>query len=160
MPGPKIDKNTVITVGAIIGLLYGAKLLKNIFEFLGISQTQEGQNYEQNLSNANSYWNGQYWQKQGPGTRLIKEAGCEYLYNEIYDSFNWYDDNETRIYAAFKTIIKAKSQLSYFSWWLQTKKNMDLLRWLHGSNYGPFGDHLSVEEIQVIDDYVKTLPNK
>lgn len=157
---PLINKNTLFLIGGAIALLYGSKLLKTLFEGLGISQTKEGQEYDQQISNPGSFWNGELWQKLPPPARILKNETCEYLYNEIYDSFSWYNDDETRIYAAFKSVIKAQSQLSYFSWWLQKNKNMDLLRWLHGSNYGPLGDHLSVEEIAVITNYVQGLPKK
>jgi hypothetical protein len=160
---PKIafNKETVVTVGAVVLLFYGSKLLKSLFETLGISQTKEGQEYDQLLADPGSFWNSLYWRKIAPGrpVHILSEANANSLYEEIYDSFGIFNDDEARIYAAFKYYIKYKSQLSYFSEWVNKKKGLDLLRWLHGSNYGPVGDHLSVAEIAVITDYVKGLPN-
>ena len=151
----------VITAGAVVLLIYGTKFLKSFFEELGLIQTKQGKEYDQMLSDSDSFWNGNYWKKIAPKkpVHILTEANANSLYKEIYNSFGIFDDDETRIYAAFKYYIKYKSQLSYFSYWLQKNKDLDLLRWLHGTNFGPVGDHLSVSEIGVITDYVKGLPN-
>lgn len=153
----KVDTGTVVAVGAGVLLLTGFSVVKKLLEGIGIFQSQDGKDYEQHLSNPGSFWNPGFWEKGPSGTKLITQAGCEWLYNEIYDSFGFWGDDENRIYAAFKTLT-TQSQLSYFAWWLLRNKNMDLLRWLHGSNFGPVGDHLSVSEIAVITDYFKRLP--
>jgi len=155
----KVDVGTILTIGAGAALLYGLKATTAIFQELGITQSQAGKDYDWHLANPNSFWNGNFWQKGPPGTLLITHAGCQWLYDEIYNSFGFFDDDEERIYAAFKSKVKTKSQLSYFSYWLQLNKGKDLLRWLHGGNYGPIADHLSVKEISVITKYVEKLPD-
>lgn len=153
----KVDTSTVLTVGAGLALVVGFSTIKKLLESLGIFQSQDGKDYEDLLSDPGSFWNPGFW-KAGPvGTLILTTGSCEWLYNEIYNSFSVWGDDENRIYAAFKQ-LKTQSQLSFFSDWVQSNKGTDLLRWLHGSNVGPVGDHLSVSEIAVITDYFKKLP--
>lgn len=153
----KIDTGTIITIGAGVALLFGMKTISSILEELGVIKSKDGKDYDNNINNPYSFWNPLFWQQGGPGTLLITAAHCQWLYSEIYNSFGIFNDDEARIYAAFKT-LKTQSQLSYFSWWIQQNKNLDLLKWLKGGNWGPIGDHLSVAEIAVITDYFKRLP--
>lgn len=148
-----------MTVGAGIAMIMAFKTIKNILEEIGLGQSEEGQSYDEHLANPNSFWNGLMWKKGPVGTHLLTNAQCTWLYDEVYNSFSIWGDDEQRIYAAFKGgLIKYQSQLSYFSYWVQQNKGKDLLRWLHGGNWGPIGDHLNVEEINVITEFVARLP--
>lgn len=149
--------STLMLIAAAIALIGGFSIIRKILIELGLFQSQEGQEYDENVSSPKSFWNPLFWQQGPVGTFLITHAGCTWLYNEIYDSFGVLGDDEARIFAAFKT-LKTQSQLSYFSDWVQRNKGKDLLKWLKGTDWGPVGDHLSVAEIAVITDYVKKLP--
>lgn len=153
----KIDQKSILTIGLAVLMIFGFSTLKKFFEGLGIFQSKEGKEFDQEISDPGSFWNPGFWQKGGSGTLILTDAACEWLYNEIYNSFSIWGDDEKRIFSAFKT-IKTQSQLSYFSYWLMQKKNIDLLKWLKGSDWGPVGDHLSVDEISVITTYIKQLP--
>lgn len=154
----KVDTGTVFAIGTGLAMLLAFKTITKILEDLGLSQSEEGKNYDEHLANPYSFWNPLFWTKGPTGTHLVKSDTCKWLYDEIYNSFSFWGDDEQRIYSAFKETIKYQSQLSYFSDWVQKNKGKDLLRWLHGGNWGPVGDHLSVSEIQVITDYVSKLP--
>lgn len=155
----QINPNTVLIIsGGIVAILVGMPIIKSILENLDLIDTKSEKDFDEQINDPGSFWSPVFWQKCGAGTKLLKIADCENLYNEIYDSFGIFDDDETRIYAAFKNNIKYQSQLSFFSWYMSKYKNKDILDWLIGSKYGPFGDHLSTGEISVITDYVKKLP--
>lgn len=153
----KIDVGTVTAVGLAAVMFIGLDTLKKFLLELGIGQTPEGNQYDENVSNPNSFWSPLFYQKAPAGSLLLTSASCQWLWDEINDSFGTFGDDEARIFAAFKG-LKTQSQLSFFSWWVQQNKGVDLLKWLKGTDYGPFGDHLSVKEIAVITDYVKKLP--
>lgn len=149
------NTGTYIKWGAIF--LFGFPLLKQTMEGLGIWRSKEEKNFDNQQSDPGSFWNPQFWRTGGDGTLLLTDAACNWLYNEIYDSFSLINDDESRIYAAFKT-LRTQSQLSWFAHWVQTRKGMDLLDWLIGSKYGPVGDHLSAAEVYNITQYINKLP--
>jgi hypothetical protein len=150
----KIGVDTVLMVAAGGTLILGFDLVKKLLVNLGIWDSPEEQSYDDEVNNPYSFWSPLFWQQGPDGTVLITNSGCEYLYNEIYDSFGILGDDESRIYATLKT----QSQLSYFSWWLAKNESLDLLNWLLGNNTGPIGDHLSTAEIKIITDYFSKLP--
>lgn len=140
-----------------IAAIIGVKTITNILEKVGLFSSKESKNYDEHVSNPKSFWNPLMW-KDGPaGTMILRHEFCQWLYKEIYNSFHWYGDDEDRIYAAFHN-LKTQSQLSYFSYWLQENKKLNLISWLIGSNIGPFGDHLSAAEIDKITQYFNKLP--
>ena len=151
------NNNTVKYVALGAGALILFPAVREIMEQLGFWQSKESKDFDNNQNNPYSYWNPLFWTQGPENTLLITEAGCQWLYNEIYNSFGVFDDDEGRIYAAFKS-LKTQSQLSYFSYWCREKKGVDLLDWLKGGNYGPVGDHLSTSEIAYITEYFKKLP--
>lgn len=151
------NSNTVKYVAIGLGVLFVFPAIRGLMENLGVWQSKDSKDFDNAQANPYSYWNPLFWQQGGEGSLLITTSHCNWLYNEIYNSFGIFDDDESRIYAAFKT-LKTQSQLSYFSWWVNKNKGIDLLDWLKGGNYGPIGDHLSTSEIAVITDYFKKLP--
>lgn len=153
----KDNNNTGKIVLYTVGGLIAFSIVRELLENLGLWQSKESKDYDQEKANPYSFWNPLFWRQGGEGTLLLTNAKCQWLYNEIYESFGFFNDDESRIYSAFKT-LKTQSQLSYFSWWLQNNKGTDLLDWLKGTNTGPIGDHLDTEEISVITNYFKQLP--
>lgn len=153
----KIDMSTLLVIGAGGVMLLGFDTIKKMLESIGLWDDADTKDFDNQIENPDSFWNPVFWQRGPDGTIVLTHDFCTWLYNEIYDSFGIFDDDESRIYAAFKR-LKTQSQLSYFSYWVQKNKNTDLLEWLKGGKYGPVGDHLSVKEIAIITDYFKGLP--
>lgn len=154
---PKVDEKTVIIATMGIAAIIGVKTITNLLERIGIFSSKESKSYDDHVTNPKSFWNPLMW-KDGPAdTLILKNQFCEWMYKEIYNSFSFWGDNEDRIYAAFHS-LKTQSQLSYFSYWMQENKNINLLSWLIGSNIGPWGDHLSASEINKITQYFNRLP--
>lgn len=151
------ENNTGTYIKWGIITLVAFPMVRATMENLGLWQSKEGKDFDNQQTDPGSFWNPKFWESGPDGTLLLTEASCSWLYNEIYDSFNWYNDDESRIYAAFKA-LKTQSQLSYFSHWVQTRKGMDLLDWLIGGKYGPVGDHLSAAEVYNITEYISKLP--
>lgn len=143
---------------ALAGItLIGFKTLTKILEEIGLFKSKEAKAYEDQVGDPGSFWNPGFWRTGPGGTKLLTHEFCQWLYEEISDSFGIFDDNEDRIYAAFHRLT-TQSQLSYFSYWVQMNKSKNLLSWLIGGNIGPVGDHLSAKEINKITDYFKQLP--
>lgn len=153
----KIDMPTLLVVGVGGAMLIGFDVVVKFLRELGIGQTKEGHDYDDQVSNPGSFWSPNFWKAGPPGTHLVTNDYASQLFNEIDNSFGFLGDDEAAIYAAFKK-LSYQSQLSYFSYWVQQNKGLDLLKWLKGSDYGPWGDHLSVKEISVITDYFSRLP--
>jgi len=153
----KIDMSTLLLIGAGGAMLLGFDTIKKLMESIGLWKSKDEKDFDENTSNPDSMWSPLFWTKGGTNTLILTNSFCNWLYDEIYDSFGVFNDDEARIYAAFKQ-LKTQSQLSYFSYWVQQNKGTDLLEWLIGGKYGPVGDHLSVSEIKVITDYVSKLP--
>jgi len=138
-------------------MLIGFKTISKLLTELGIFSSQGAKDYEAEVENPYSFWNPLFWQKAPAGSWILRVETCEWIWNEIINSFSTWGDNEDRIYAAFHT-MKTQSQLSFFSEWVQTNKKKNLLTWLLGGDIGPFGDRLSAYEISKITDYFKRLP--
>lgn len=153
----KVDSAVVITVALGAVALIGLKTITGLLEQIGLFKSAAAKDYEQELKNPYSFWNPLFWTKGPVGTLGLTMAYCEWLYNEIDDSFSFWGDNEDRIYAAFHTLT-TQSQLSFFSQWVQDHKRKNLLSWLIGGNVGPWGDHLSASEINKITGYIERLP--
>lgn len=153
----KIDLDTAIVIGGGAVLFFGFDVVKKLFENIGFWKSPGEKSYDEEANNPYSFWSPRFWEQGGDGTLLLTHAKCTWLYDEIYDSFGFWDDDESRIYAAFKT-LKTQSQLSYFSYWVAINKGTDLLDWLLATKTGPVGDHLSADEIKVITDYFNKLP--
>lgn len=152
----KIDTSTVLTVGLGVMLLKGFKLFDGILEGLGLSQSQAGHDYDEQVSNPNSFWSAAFWKAAPAGSKLLKTADMQNMKDAIEDAFGVFGDDEAKVIGVFKS-LQTQSQLSFFADWFQQQTGNDLLKYLKGTDYWP-NDHLSVQEISVITDYIKRLP--
>lgn len=111
-----INLNVVLIVGAAVGAYYF--VLKPILEATGIKSTAEE---EETKKKAAILVNNGVWE---PVTSLLKKyppanyivqlmtvKESEYIANEIWSSWSWINDDEERVYAAFKK-IRYQSQIS------------------------------------------------
>lgn len=111
-----INLNVVLIVGAAVGAYYF--VLKPILEATGLKSTAEE---EETKKKAAILVNNGIWE---PVTSLLKKyppanyivqlmtvKESEYIAKEIWSSWSWIDDDEERVYAAFKK-IRYQSQIS------------------------------------------------
>jgi len=152
----KIDTGSVMAVGLGAVFFLGLDTIKKILLELGIGQTQEGQDYDNQVSNPGSFWSPSFWKTGGANTKILTEATCIRINDQIVNAFSMWNDNEAAVIAAFKQMT-TQSQLSYFAERFASYQGMDLLKWLKGSDVWP-DDRLSVKEISIITDYFKALP--
>lgn len=152
----KIDTGSVVAVGVGALMFIGLDTIKKFLLELGIGQTKEGQDYDDQVSDPGSFWSPGFWKTGGAGTKLLTEATCIRINDQIVNAFGMWNDNEAAVIAAFKQ-MQTQSQLSFFAEWFARVQGMDLLKWLKGSDIWP-DDRLSVKEISIITDYFKGLP--
>lgn len=139
-----------------VGLL-AVGALNKILQALGIFKSKDEKDYEDQTNNPYSFWNPLFWQQGPPGTLGLHLQTCANMVRDINDSFGALDDDEIRIISLFKNNIKTQSQLSFFSWYCNKYFQIDLPKWLIGTNHWP-NDHLSAEEFAQITNYVEQLP--
>jgi len=152
----KIDLSTILAIAAGLGVVLGFDTIIKILRELGIGQTPEGHDYDDQVSDPGSFWSPAFWKTGPSGTLLLKQVDIISINDQIVDSFSIWGDNEAQVIAAFKR-MKTQSQLSFFADWFAGYQGMDLLKWLKGSDIWP-DDRLSVKEISVITNYFKQLP--
>lgn len=114
--GSGINLNVVLIVGAAVGAYYF--VLKPILEATGIKATAEE---EETKKKAAILVNNGVWEpvtsllKKYPASKYIVQLmtvkESEYIANEIWSSWSWINDDEERVYAAFKK-IRYQSQIS------------------------------------------------
>lgn len=152
----KIEMSTVLAIGAGLGIVLGFDTIVKILRELGIGQTKEGQDYDDQVSDPGSFWSPAFWKTGGAGTKILTNADVISINDQIINAFHWYNDDEAAVTAAFKR-MHYQSQLSYFADWFAGYQGQDLLKWLKGSDIWP-DDRLSVAHIAEITNYFKQLP--
>jgi len=152
----KVNINTLLLIaGGIIAIRLGGKL----FETLGISQSAADRSLMDAQSNPDSFWNPLFWdttRKRSGKAMLLKTATMSKMWDDLNNAFSWYSDAEDAAISVFKVNIKFQTQLSFFSWYVQREKGVDLITWLAGGSWP--SDRLDANEINIITNYVKSLP--
>jgi len=143
-------------IGTGLFLFLGFDTLKKFLNELGFGQSQEGHEYDNEVSDPGSPWSPLFWKTGPAGTKLLTVAYCQQLAKEIDDCFSPWGDDEAAVTAIFKRFT-TQSQLSFYVDWVNKNIGVDLLKWLKGSDVWP-NDRLSVKEISVITEYIKSLP--
>lgn len=142
--GQNIDYNLLISAGLIVGVfIAGRKILENF----GLISTKQEQNALQQLI-IDNYFNPNYW-KQEPGALIITESYSRQLAEIIYDSYGYFNDDESAVYGVFE-LMKTKSQVSWLSMKFQQYYNKSLLEYLRS--------FLNNEELAKIAMIVNKLP--
>jgi hypothetical protein len=150
------DNTNIAIIGALVLVYIGGDKL---FKFIGISKDKADKSLEDYSNNPLSFWNSNYWKSLSKDPKkkvqVLKIATMKKMWNELNNAFGWFNDNEISAISIFKNNIKYKSQLSFFSKFVQDNYNVNLLEWLKGSNYP--NDRLDANEISSITNYVKNL---
>lgn len=152
---PGDAKTALIIGGGVLGFI----AIKKVFEKLGILQDQSTVTVNNIQSDSGSFWNGNYWQQFSsfPNSVLVNNSSSAgSLYAMIDNSFGIFVPNFDTIFGEFK-LMKTKSDLSYFSYWIKTNQRKDIIAWLKEFDWTQ--TRLNDEEISQINDYFKTLPS-
>jgi len=111
MAKTKIDQNVLFKVGLVaVGYFV---IVKPLFEFLGLKSSKDDKEAADNIENFKG-WNPLYFQEVSDAkkkTTYITTAGADKVAKQIFDAFNWYNDNEEQIYGTLR-LLKNQVQLS------------------------------------------------
>jgi len=154
---PKLDKNEkVIILGALgIGVLYFG-LLNPLLHFLGVKTGADTVTLDQQASNPGSFWQPSFW-RNTTNPMLLTRASAEALAREIYNASGYWNDDEDKIKAIFKS-LNFQTQVSFLADVFNQLYGADLLSWLRGGIWPQ--DRFSDADISEITKYLLKLPLK
>ena len=154
---PKLDKNEkLIILGALgIGVLYFG-LLNPLLHFLGVKTSADSISLDQQAANPGSFWQ-PYFYKNISNPILLTRASAEALANEIYNSAGFWNDDEDKVKAIFKS-LRFQTQVSFLSDIFYQLYGADLLSWLRGGLWPQ--DRFSDADISEITKFLSKLPVK
>lgn len=156
----KLTTGDVFPIMLLVGGVIAFSLIKDVLEFLGLWKDKNEKELDNAENDPNSFWSPTYWQ-------WIKPANANYSYaitnttayewaGEIYNSFHWYNDCEECVIAVFKR-CRTKANASYLCYIFGQRYGQDLLTFLRGGWWPQ--DRLSDGETNIINNYIKGLPN-
>lgn len=154
----QIDPNLLL-IGAG-GLLLYFGVVKPILETVGLKDSAEDKENANEVEKAVklSAWSPNYYlNNKAKYSRTIDEASAQFLADEINESWSWYDDDEQRIFAAFR-MMRSKYELSMVAFFYSQKYKQDLLTRLKNAWYY-WQDGLTDEEFITISKIVNRLPD-
>lgn len=146
-------------IAILVGGVIGFDLIKKSLEGLGIWDSRDTKDLNEESSNPNSFWSPNYWQTVKPAnknwTYAINEQTALDWCKEIKDAFGVFNDNEEQAIAVFKR-CRTKANCSFLAWVFQKYYNQDLLTYLRGGAWPQ--DRLSDADVNVINKYISNLP--
>jgi hypothetical protein len=127
----KTDYNIYIKAAiAAAGLFAGYKILQKFGVFKTQEEKQEGKALE-NLQSAN-YWDYNKFLLNVPaGTLLLSQGGAKAYADDIYDAKGIFNDDEDKIYAAFRA-MKTQSQVAALAKRFNQVYSKDLYTFIRG----------------------------
>ena len=150
--GTDIKATDVLLIGG--GVIAFFAIRKLLIRF-GIASGPGSQNVVNQISDPNSFWKPNYWNK--PGALLITNAVADKMATDIHKAFTVFQDDYNSIFAVFSQ-LKTKSQVSYLAYRFQQKYGEDLLTFLtNGGGILPW-DGLSDAQLLQITTLVNKLP--
>lgn len=150
----KNDKIILIGAGAVALVYFG--VLNPLFKYLGLKQSEETINLDNEAVNPLSFWSPNFWRTVS-GAKILTSAAVENMATDIYNSFGLFNDCEECVISIFKQ-LNYKTQVSYLSDYFYKKYGFDLLSFLRGGNYPQ--DRLSDKDVNDINIFLSKLPLK
>jgi hypothetical protein len=133
----KLDYNIILKAGIAVGVYYF--IVKPITEKLGLKATSEEKEAEKILEKQETkinIWQGVEAVKRaaGPKTtiKVLSYSSAATKADVIYDSLNWYGDDEERIYAVFRD-LNSQTQVASIVDQYKIRHKADLLNTLRSS---------------------------
>lgn len=152
----KMDKENVIPILLIGGAIISFDLLKKLFESVGIWNSAETKQLDNQASNPGSYWNPNYYTQFSSYSYALDTTQAAALAKQIYESFGMFNDCEECVKSVFKS-LKTKSNVSFLAKVFAANYGQDLLSFLRGGIWPQ--DRLSDSDVAEIDSYISKLPN-
>lgn len=152
----EIDTKNLMPLLLIGGAVIGFDLLKKLFESIGIWNSAETKQLDNQESNPSSYWNPNYYTQFSSYSYAIDTSQAMALAKQIYDSFGMFNDCEECVKSVFKS-LRTKSNVSFLAKIFAQVYDQDLLSFLRGGIWPQ--DRLSDADVAEIDSYISKLPN-
>jgi hypothetical protein len=152
--GINIDTGTILAIGAGIAVIWGLTGLKGLLNKLGITDSQDTRDLDQEASNPYSPWSPLFWNQGPSGTKLLNVATMQNMYDTLQSAWGYFDDDEEKAIGVIKG-LKTQSQLSFFADWLQKTKSIDLFDYMRG---GAYWNRLEDSDMNELTQYIKQLP--
>lgn len=137
MATSKIDYNLIFKAGLAVGVYF--LVIKPLTEKLGLKASSEEKEAEKILEKQETkinIWQGVDAVKRAAGANanitLLNYSGAAAKADNIYDSFSFYNDDEKRIFASFRS-LNAQTQVASIVDQYKIRHNGDLLTKLKSS---------------------------
>lgn len=137
MATSKIDYNLIFKAGLAVGVYF--LVIKPLTEKLGLKASSEEKEAEKILEKQETkinIWQGVDAVKRAAGANanitLLNYSGAAAKADNIYDSFSFYNDDEERIFASFRS-LNAQTQVASIVDQYKIRHNGDLLTKLKSS---------------------------
>lgn len=139
----------ILTNVVLIGGTYFL-IAKPLLTKLGILDSQDTIDLDNESTNSLSPWNPNFWKTGGANTLILTNSAALNLIRQINGAIDIFNDDEAAIIAAFRS-LRTQSQLSYLaSLYTYDDKPSDLFQTMR--------DVLSDAELNSINKYIMTLP--
>jgi hypothetical protein len=118
----KIDTKVAVVGAVVIVFLAYDKVIRPYLEALQVLDTKEEKEADEvrkkteNQSIQNDYWNPSYYQNRpvGMAAKILTTAYADALAKTIYSATGFFNDNEEKIYGAFRA-LQYKTQVSFLA---------------------------------------------
>jgi hypothetical protein len=153
-----IETKDIKNGALIVGGLVAWSLIKTLLEKLGVWDSKENVQLDNASINPNSFWNPNFWKTKPPQvsyTNPISYQQAISLSERVYNSFNWFNDDEDAVISVFRS-LPSQAAASFLSEVFTSQYRIDLLTFLRGGNWPQ--DRLSDADVNMINNYVLKLP--
>jgi hypothetical protein len=155
----KVTVQDVMPFLLIGGGVLAFSFVKQLLEALGIWKSKDEKELDGEATDPGSFWNPNFWRTKPvniPFSYAISTATAIEWADELYDAFGPFNDCEECAINVFKR-CRTKANASFICDVFQQRYGQDCLTFLRGGWWPQ--DRLSDADVNVINNYVKNLPN-
>lgn len=153
----KVETEDIKNIALIVGGVMAFSVIKKILVAIGLFESKDSSDLDAEANDPNSFWNPGYWRRFGSYSYAINRTRADEVATNIYDAIGPFNDCEECVIGEIKSVVRTKANLSFIAYAFQEKYGQDLLMWLRGGVWPQ--DRLSDADVNIINTYVKALPN-
>jgi hypothetical protein len=150
-----LSSEKIAPVLLIGGGLIAFSVIQKVLQGLGIWDSPDTKNLDQESTNPASPWNPNYWKGFSNYSYAITTSVAAAYSKEIYDSFGAFNDCEECAKAVIRR-MRTQANLSFLVDVFYQKYGQDLLNFLRGGWWPQ--DRLSDSDVNELNQYIKNLP--
>lgn len=153
----KVTFGDVLPFALIAGGILSFDLIKRLLENLGIWDSKDTKDLDNDSTNPGSFWNPNFWRNapNGSYSYAITSQTAMAWAKELYNAFGPFNDCEECAIAVFKR-CRTQANASFLCDYFQRIYGQDCLTFLRGGIWPQ--DRLSDADVNTISNYIKNLP--